>query len=239
MFLKRRIVIILFSLAALAAFFALSVFIYYQSGKLGIPVSADGSEPIIIIDAGHGGFDGGAVADDGTVEKDLNLQIALKLNDILRMAGYKTILTRTDDTPTSDPDAKTIREKKHTDLVNRMKLIEETPNAYFVSIHQNMFGVSSYWGSQVFYSGNNPESEILAKNVQQSIRELLQPNNKREIKKSGKSIYLLYYAEKPAILIECGFMSNGPELAKLKNEDYQKKLAFAIFCGINEYFNSP
>lgn len=235
---KRRIVIITFGIFVFVAFFALSVFVYYVSGKAGIPVSSDSGEPVIIVDAGHGGFDGGAVADDGTVEKDLNLQIALKLNDMLRMAGYKTILTRKDDTPTSDPDAKTIREKKHTDLLNRMKLIKETPNAYFVSIHQNMYGSSSSSGAQVFYSPNNPESEELAKKVQHSIKSRIQNNNKREIKKSGKSIYLLYYAEKPAVLIECGFMSNPGELNNLKKEEYQKKLAFSILCGINEYFSS-
>ena len=167
---KRRIVIITFGIFVFVAFFALSVFVYYVSGKAGIPVSSDSGEPVIIVDAGHGGFDGGAVADDGTVEKDLNLQIALKLNDMLRIAGYKTILTRTDDTPTSDPDAKTIREKKHTDLLNRMKLIKETPNAYFVSIHQNMYGSSSSSGAQVFIRPTIPKARSLQRRFSKALR---------------------------------------------------------------------
>ncbi len=192
----------------------------------------------VIIDAGHGGPDGGTTAADGTLEKDINLQIALKLNDTLNAMGIKTIMIRTEDISVHDNTAKTIREKKISDIKNRLKTINEAENSIFVSVHQNHFSVSKYNGAQVFYSKNNPLSQTLANCIRQPIISYLQPENSREIKESGSEIYLLYHAQRPSVMVECGFLSNFEETQKLKDEAYQKKLAFLIAVGIFDYFKN-
>lgn len=190
--------------------------------------------PVIVLDPGHGGFDCGAIGPGNVLEKDINLSISLKLKDILVINGYTVKMTRTTDAGTESPDAKTIRQKKNTDIKNRMKIIDQNAGGLFVSIHQNMFTESQYYGSQVFYSGNNEGSKILADYLQKQLVSLLQPENKRLTKRATNDIYLLYNANKetPAIMVECGFLSNKQEAEKLVNEEYQKKLAFAIFSGI-------
>ena len=130
------------------------------------------------------------------------------------------------------------KESVVSDIHIRMKIMEETDNAVFVSIHQNKYESSYQWGTQVFYSPNTTSSAALADCIQKSVVSTLQPDNKREIKKSGSSIYLLYYAKKTAVLVECGFLSNPQETAKLKDEAYQKQLAFSVALGILEYMNS-
>lgn len=189
----------------------------------------------VIIDAGHGGPDGGAVADDGTNEKDINLAISLKLNKVLKENGINTVMTRTEDISIHSENAKTLREKKVSDIHNRMKLMVETPNSIFVSIHQNSYTSSKYSGTQVFYSPDNTDSNLLAQKIQQSVVNNIQPDNKREIKECGSSVYLIYNAVKPAVLVECGFMTNSEELNNLKNEEYQQKMADAIASGIIDY----
>jgi len=191
--------------------------------------------PVIVVDAGHGGIDGGAVAADGTAEKTINLAISKHLNEILSLAGFNTVMTRDDDNLISDDGAVTIRQRKSTDLKNRAKLLESYDNAVLISIHQNKFSQAKYWGAQVFYSPNAKESEALAECVQSSIVNCLQTDNKRKIKKSGSEIYLLHTAKHPAIMVECGFLSNSNELSKLKDSKYQSEIAFSIFCGIIEY----
>ena len=192
----------------------------------------------VIIDAGHGGPDGGTNADDGTLEKDLNLQIALKLNDFLKTMGIETVMIRTEDISVHDDDAQTIREKKISDIKNRLSVMNNTDNSVFVSIHQNHFLQSKYSGLQVFYSKNNHESRILADFVRQSVITSLQPDNSREIKESGSDIYLLYHATIPAVMVECGFLSNYDETQNLKDEAYQRKLAFLIALGITDFINN-
>lgn len=192
----------------------------------------------VIIDPGHGGFDGGAVAHDGTVEKDINLKIALCLADLLKSTGYDVILTRDSDVSTDDSSAERIGSRKKSDLKNRLELMKNYPDAVFVSIHLNKFTTSAASGSQVFYSAKFPESKVLGDNVQSYIVKLLQPHNRRVNKQATSSTYLLYNATIPAILVECGFLSNRAELELLKNEDYQRKLAFCCFCGINDYFGN-
>lgn len=189
----------------------------------------------VIVDAGHGGFDGGASAKDGTVEKDINLSIALKLRDILDTLGYSVIMTRETDRDTADESEKTVRRQKVSDIKNRMKIIEANPDALFVSIHQNHYGGESYHGTQVFYSKNDPRSELLANDIQQTVKSLLQPQNERAVKKTGTEIYLLYHAKTPAVMVECGFLSNVEEAQKLKDDSYQSAMAFSIACGITKY----
>lgn len=187
----------------------------------------------IVIDAGHGGEDSGAVADNGTLEKDINLDIAIKLNEMLLSSGFHTLMTREKDVAIYDKDQdENLRQKKVSDMQNRLELINSTPNNILVSIHQNKFPEKKYSGTQVFFSKNNKLSEILASNIQSSVKNLIQPQNNREIKPANKDIFILYNSKVPAIIVECGFISNDEELNKLNNEDYKSKIAFAIYCGI-------
>ena len=190
--------------------------------------------PVLIIDAGHGGEDGGAVADDKTLEKDINLDISIKLNDILSVFGYKTKMIRNKDIDlhlTGD----TIRQRKISDIQERYKIMNSIDDCLYISVHQNKFNDARIHGAQTFYSPNNNESKILADFIQESISSQLQPDNNRVIKKSGTDIYLLYNATKPTVLVECGFISNYKELANLKNYDYQQQMALSIAFGIINY----
>ncbi len=191
--------------------------------------------PVIIIDAGHGGEDGGAVGTDGTNEKDINLEIAFKLNDILSVMGYQTRMVRESDISIHNQGADTLREKKVSDLHNRAAIMDEYENCLYVSIHQNKYEDSRIWGAQTFYSPNDTASKSLAQFIQSSIATVIQPDNKRQIKQSGTSIYVLYNATKPAVMVECGFLSNPNELSQLKSEEYQSKMAFSIMSGIINY----
>lgn len=190
----------------------------------------------VIVDAGHGGEDGGAIGIDGTVEKNINLDIALKLRNILKFYGFDVIMTRTDDVMTCNDNLKTLRERKVSDIHNRFALIEENPDAVFVSIHQNKFSDTSQHGTQVFYSGYNEKSKKLAEYIQDSVKNNLQPQNSRVVKKSGSGIYLLYHAKTPAVLVECGFVSNSDEVKQLNNEEYRMKIALLIADGILKYY---
>ncbi len=192
----------------------------------------------IIIDAGHGGFDGGAVAKDGTVEKDINLQISLKVSQMLKYSGYEVIMTRDDDTGTEDDESATIISRKKSDLSNRLSLMKNNPDAIYVSIHLNKFTTSAASGAQVFYTKNYDEARQLAESVQTSITSLIQPENTRVVKQGTSSTYLLKNATVPAVIVECGFLSNHLELERLKTQDYQSQMAFAIAYGIINFFES-
>lgn len=213
------------------------VFVGVNADKDVTVQSGNNKIPVIIIDAGHGGVDGGAVSSDGTQEQYINLDIARKINEYLTKLGYKTIMTRSDDNSIHDPDADTIRQKKVSDIHNRLKIIETNPDSIFVSVHLNYYSESKYSGAQVFYSPNNTESEKLAQNIQNSVVSLLQPDNTRQIKKSDSSIYLLYHSSVPSVLVECGFLSNAEETEKLKNDDYRSQMSTAICKGIINYLN--
>ena len=222
----------------------ISVIIFICTLTLRNPISAvkstkqNANQPIVIIDAGHGGFDGGAVSDDGTVEKDINLSIALYLQEHLAIFNIKTIMIRETDCSVEDNGLNTIRQKKTSDLHNRMKIMEETDNAIFVSIHQNKFPDGKYNGTQVFYSPKTKEeSQVLAQTIQDYIVNTLQKDNKRQIKECGTSVFLMYNAVKPAVLVECGFLSNYEETQRLKSSEYQKKIAFCIAMGIQNYLS--
>lgn len=192
-------------------------------------------EKTVIIDAGHGGFDGGASAADGTVEKDINLQISKKICAILRLNGYNVIMTRNEDTGTEDDESEVIARRKKSDLSNRLQIMKDNPDAIFVSIHLNKFTTSAANGAQVFYTKNYKEAYMLANSVQKSIVNYIQPENTRVVKQGTDSTYLLKNAAVPAIIVECGFLSNKSELEKLKNDDYQTQMAFAITYGIIDY----
>lgn len=191
--------------------------------------------PTIVIDPGHGGVDGGAIGCDGTVEKDINLSISLKLADYLRLSGFHVVMTRSQDVSINDEGATRIKDIKTSDLHNRMKIMQETPNNIFISIHQNKYSEEKYHGAQVFYSPNDEQSPLLAGEIQKSIASNIQKDNKREIKPSTNSIYLLYKAKSTAVMVECGFLSNQQEVINLKDASYQNQLAFTVMCGLINY----
>lgn len=186
----------------------------------------------VVIDAGHGGEDGGASSADGVYEKDLNLQVATFLCDLLKANGVKVVMTRTEDVLLYDKNANYIGRKKVLDLQARRQIAEETPNCVFVSIHMNAYPKEQYRGLQVWYSPNDPASQELADSIQSTVRDALQPDNDRKIKRATSSIYLLHHLHLPAVLVECGFLSNPDEAALLATDAYQKQLALALFVAI-------
>lgn len=195
------------------------------------------NRPSVVIDAGHGGEDGGAEV-DGVLEKDLNLSIAQKLSDMLRLCGCKVTEIREEDISVYEDGADTLRKKKVSDLQHRVAIFNSDPANIVVSIHQNKFDNSAYSGTQLFYSTNNDNSMLLAKAVQSSVTALLQPDNTRELKPAGSDIYILDHAEVPAIIVECGFLSNPGERMKLTDESYQNEMAYSIAMGVLEYIDA-
>ena len=189
----------------------------------------------IVIDAGHGGEDGGAVGVNGLVEKDINLAIALALAEDLKANNFNVILVRDGDYSVGDQSLSTVAERKRSDTKRRVSLVEETGDCLLVSIHQNQFSQSQYSGAQMFYSPNNEESAQLAECIRQSVVSSLQPENTRQNKEAGEEIYLLTHCQVPAVLVECGFLSNPQEADLLGQESYQNDIAAAIYNGIIDF----
>jgi len=188
-------------------------------------------KPTVIIDAGHGGADGGAVGVNGEIEKDINLAIALKLRRLFNMSNFQVILTRDTDILLNTDG---VRKKKASDLANRAKVANNNPSAIFISIHMNKFPQERYSGLQVFFSPNNLDSANLADLIRTNNREYLQLDNNREIKK-GRDMFVLENIKNIGVLIECGFLSNREEAALLATEEHQIKLARIIFASIAEF----
>ena len=191
---------------------------------------------VVIIDAGHGGEDPGAIGVTGIYEKDVNLAIAFALGEELKAKGYTVIYTRTEDKMLYLPEENIKGMRKLSDLKNRCKITAEYDNCIFISIHMNSYGASNYSGLQVYYADQNEASKSLAGKIQTSVRKELQPDNHRQIK-NGSSLYVLENSSGTPVLIECGFLSNEAECKKLSEKEYQKQLSFAISCGIIEYIN--
>ena len=186
----------------------------------------------VILDAGHGGEDGGASSADGLLEKDLNLALALSMRDILVANGINVVLTRETDTLLYDRNVNFQGRKKMLDMAARLKIAQDSPDAVFVSLHMNTYPHPSCQGVQVWYSENNDASNKLAKAIHVATQDLLQPENDRPIKRSGSSIYLLRKLECPAVLVECGFLSSPEEAALLASESYRQQLALTLCMGI-------
>ncbi len=229
-------------IAIITAFLIILSAMLYLTFMANFSAAEASSMPItqktVIVDAGHGGDDGGAIGIDGTVEKDINLDIALKLEKILKFYGFNVIMTRTQDVMTCDDGLDSLRKRKISDIHNRFELMRKNPDAIFISVHQNKFEDSSQHGTQVFYSGNDERSKELAEAIQTSVTLTLQRKNDRVVKKSGSGIYLLYHAKIPAVLVECGFISNFDEVKKLKDESYRMKLAILIADGLLKYLSN-
>ncbi len=189
---------------------------------------------VIVIDAGHGGIDGGA-AGGGSLEKNINLSIAKYLKSYLKQSGAEVIMTRESDTTLAENEG-TTKEKKRADLRERKNIVNNAAPDIFISIHQNFFGESKYKGAQTFYETNNINSAKLAKIVQESIINNIDKTNTRQPMEIPKSKILFRDLKVPAILVECGFLSNKEEAAMLKTKEYQQKMAYAIYIGISQYF---
>lgn len=180
---------------------------------------------IIVLDAGHGGADDGASGPDGTRECDLNLAITLKTDAVLGLLGEKTLLLRSTDTDLSSSDAKSISQKKVSDIRRRVELTNSQPGAILVSIHCNTYSQEKYHGAQVFYTGGAKE---FGETMQLALKNGVDPTNARMAKAVSPDVYLMNHIKVPGILVECGFLTNQEELTNLKDPDYQTRLAVAI-----------
>lgn len=191
----------------------------------------------VVIDAGHGGEDGGAVSITGAIESHINLEIALKLDEIFGLYGVNTLLLRDSDVSLHDSSAETLRQKKVSDLHNRVAIINTTENPVVISIHQNTYSSSKYHGAQVFYT-NNASSLPLAQITQNTLKQILDPTNNRKPAMVPNSVYLMNNISCKAILVECGFLSNVQEDAQLQTSIYQTKIALALAGSYLNYLQS-
>jgi N-acetylmuramoyl-L-alanine amidase len=190
----------------------------------------------VVIDAGHGGEDGGCEG-NGLVEKDLNLDISLRIATLLREAGVRVVMTREEDVLLYDKSSDFVGKKKAQDVRRRLEIAKECENPVLVSIHMNYFAQTQYSGLQVWYSKNDPSSKSLANLIQSKVKATLQQSNKRTIKEATSSIFLLHNATFPAVLIECGFLSNKDDARALSNADYRHQLTKTIFSAIMDYIS--
>lgn len=211
-------------------------FNYIMQNRISVSAKTPTEIDTIVIDAGHGGFDGGAVGYNGLVEKHINLEIAKKLQQVLVLCGYNTVMTRTTDADLCDNEQEVAAVFiKKNDMRKRLEIMDNTKNSITVSIHQNKYESEAISGAQVYYGVKNDMSKTLAQSVQNAIVSSVQNDNKRQIKQAQKDLFLLYYTNAPAIIVECGFISNPKEAANLSDNEYQNKIALAIVKGITDF----
>ena len=228
---KKRITLIV-----LSVFLSILVFTLVNDRKELVPtVSLPISGKTIVIDAGHGKPDEGAQSSTGTTEAATNLKIALKLQNLLEQSGTTVILTRSDENAIYDIDAKTLKQKKISDIPNRVKIGNESSADLFVSIHLNKIPQQQYDGWQTFYKQGSEEGKKLAVSIQNNLNEAIQKENNR-VAKTIDNIYIIKHVEIPITIVECGFLSNPTEEKKLLEDEYQNRLAWGIYNGIIDYF---
>ncbi len=224
----------------LSALLILSTITLYSSVNVKVTSSDhiyEQDDAVIVIDCGHGGEDGGAVSQNGTVEKDINLEIGLTLEKLFINGGFRVVMIRDTDKAIYSDSVKTLKEKKISDLHNRSDICNSSTENIYISIHQNKFEESKYRGAQVFYSSNVPESKLLAESIRVAIKGLLQKDNERQCKEATSDIYILDKAQVPAVLVECGFLSNPEEEVLLNTEEYRNQISFSIYCGFLDFYN--
>ena len=205
-----------------AAALALALVVGMRGGSMVQAIAQNRAARTLVIDAGHGGFDGGAVGSSGTSEQDINLSIAQRTDE--NALGY-------------DP-SRSVRENKIADIKAREQFVQETSNPVFLSIHLNKFSDARYHGAQVFYSPSHPDSRALAEQMQETLAEGCDPANNRQAKQAESTIYLMKKLECPAVIVECGFLSNPEEEQRLSDTEYHKKLAASIVTGYLRYESS-
>ena len=237
MLLKRKIVyfICIGILVTATAFFCgwLTQRLYIST----MGTTASVHRPRIVLDAGHGGIDGGATG-NGITEKEINLILVEKTEMLCELFGFDVVLTRSEDISIHDPDKKTVRSQKNSDLRNRLEIMKEPGLCAAVSIHLNKFPQSSVKGAQVFYSPNLPQSKVLAETIQTNIHTYVQPENSRKIKKADSALFLLYNnSVNPAVMVECGFLSNPEEAERLQSGEHQDRLAMSLCYSLMKFNN--
>lgn len=226
---KKKLELLMGILLVAAAFF-----LAQNGAKLVQSSKAKSTTPCIVIDAGHGGIDPGKIGINNALEKDINLEISLKLAEKLKDAGIKIVMTRTDDTGLYSESS---TNKKVEDMQERCKLIAEAEPIFTVSIHQNSYVTEDIKGAQVFYYGQSEIGKELAETLQESLISLVNPDNHRQAK-ANESYYLLKKTTSPTVIVECGFLSNSEEAALLITSDYQDTLVDAIYQGIFTYLEA-
>lgn len=189
----------------------------------------------VVLDAGHGVPDEGAQSSNGTTEAQTNLKITLKVQNLLEQSGCRVILTRSDENAIYDLDSKTLKQKKISDIHNRVKIGNESSADIFVSIHLNKIPQQQYYGWQCFYKENDENSIKLAKQLQENLNKSIQKENKRVAMKLN-TVYIMKHVEIPISIVECGFLSNPEEEKQLLEDGYQNRLAWGIYNGIINYF---
>ena len=228
---KKRIYFILLTILISVVSFSVSSKVENTVQTVSLPVN----NKTIVLDAGHGYPDQGAESAEGITEASINLNIVKKVQSLLEQSGCNVILTRSDENGIYDLNSSTIREKKVSDIKNRVKIGNESSADAFISIHLNKIPQTQYYGWQTFFKQNNEKSEQLAKSIQEELNSSIQKQNKREaLKITGK--YIVEHVEIPISIVECGFLSNPEEAALLQQEDYQNRIAWGIYNGIMDYF---
>lgn len=231
---KKRIGIVI-----LSVFVSVFTFMFASSKRennntittVTLPVSGK----TVVLDAGHGTPDEGAQSSNGTTEAETNLKIALKVQNLLEQSGCTVILTRSDESAIYDLDSKTLKQKKISDIHNRVKIGNESQADIFVSIHLNKIPQQQYYGWQCFFKNGNEQSEKLAKELQENLNKTIEKENNRVAMKID-NVYIVKHVEIPLSIVECGFLSNPEEEKLLLDDSYQNKLAWGIYNGIIEYF---
>ena len=229
---KTRLLPLAVTILAVLLLCAAAVWAIAGSAERLFDASAPAEPPTLVIDAGHGGIDGGAISQDGTKESDINLAIALKLDSIVRFCGQKTIMTRWDDSKKTD----ILSYSEHEELKYRAELTNSVGNAVLISIHQNDFPTAQPKGAQVLYSSFD-DSEKLGMRIQEQLVSKLDPENRRLAAPAPSNLYLTSHVRCPAVLVECGFMSNNFEVLKLKESGYQNAIALVIAASYLEYIS--
>ena len=220
-----------------AVFFILAAIAVFVSRESNTPAFSGEMTHCIILDAGHGFPDGGAVGMNGSIESTLNLKIALLAEKQLTKKGYKVIMTRLDDNCLSD-EGKTIAQRKRSDMYKRLEIINSSKADIFISIHMNKFSDSRYRGAQTLYCDNFTQSMLLAELIQEEFHSIKENTSKRSPLKAPDSLFLLKNANIPAVIAECGFLSNFEEEQLLNSPKYQKSIANALVKGIEKYYSS-
>lgn len=232
---RKRIALVVFTI-----FIALFIFMLSANSKNDVSeyistVSLPVSGKVVVLDAGHGVPDEGAQSSNGTTEAETNLKIALKVQNLLEQSGCVVILTRSDENAIYDIDSKTLKQKKISDIHNRVKIGNESSADIFVSIHLNKIPQQQYDGWQTFYKEGSEKGEKLAVSIQNNLNEAIQKENNR-VAKTIQNIYIINNVEIPISIVECGFLSNPEEEKNLLDDDYQNRLAWGIYNGIIDYF---
>ena len=232
---KKRLTLILSGIFLSVFVFILTTGNAEEQNKYISTVSLPASGKTIVIDAGHGVPDEGAQSSNGTTEAETNLKIALKLQNLLEQSGCTVILTRSDENAIYDIDSKTLKQKKISDIKNRVKIGNESSADIFISIHLNKIPQSQYDGWQTFYKEGSEDGARLAKTIQENLNKTIQ-KEKNRIAKTIDKVYIIKYVEIPTTIVECGFLSNPDEEKLLLEDEYQNKLAWGIYNGIIDYF---